>query len=220
MAPAPTLYGKGHQLRASGNRPIRSLHGGHLCLDYLNTVSDHMTLTGDDDLSPGYVNVVDWFWQAGVLTEDDTARLLRAASREPREAAAVRKRVIAFRAALYAIVHALTLGGDPETDALDLFNSELRDANQHGYFAANGPHLAWRWQGEARLDRILWPIGQAAVDLLTSERIQKVKQCEAPACQAFFLDKSKNGSRRFCSAAGCGTTERVRRFRERHKSSV
>ena len=220
MAPAPTLYGKGHQLREAGRRPIRSRRGGHLCLDYLNTVSDHFSPTGEDDLSPGYVNVVDWFWQAGVLTDHDTARLVRAASKEPREAAAVRKRAIAFREALYAIVNALTLGGEPEKDSLDLFNKELRDANQHGWFAANGLHLAWQWRDEPRLDRILWPIGQSAVDLLTSERFRKVKQCEAEDCQAYFLDNSKNESRRFCSATRCGTADRVRRFRERHKSGT
>ncbi len=220
MAPAPTLYGKGQHPREPGSRLIRPLHGGHLGLDYLNTVSDHMSLTGDDDFSPGYVNVVEWCWQAGVLTDEDTARLLRAASKEPREAAAVRKRVIAFREALYAIVHTFTLDGEPATDSLDLFNNELRNANQYGYFAANGPHLAWQWRDEPRLDRILWPIGQSAVELLTSERLHKVKQCQAEHCQTYFLDNSKNGSRRFCSAAGCGTADRVRRFRERRKSNA
>ncbi len=216
MAPAPTLYGRNHQLRESGNRATRPLRGGILCLDYTNTASDHLGLPGEDDLSPGYVNIVDWFRQAGVLTEDDAARLLRAAGKEPREAAAVRKRAIALREALYAIVLAFTSGAEPAADALDLFNREHGVALGHGGFVPNGTSLAWHWQGGSQLDRMLWPVCQSAAALLSGGQLVKVKQCEAQTCQAFFLDGSKNGSRRFCSATGCGTATRVRRFRERH----
>ncbi len=216
MAPAPTLYGRGHQLRESGNRTIRPLHGGILCLDFINTASDHTGLPAEDDLSPGYVNIVDWFWQAGVLTEDDAARLLRAASKEPREAAAVRKRAVALREALYAILLAVKSGGEPAADSLDLFNREHGAALGHGGLAPNGTSLAWQWQAGSQLDRMLWPVCESAAALLSGGQLVKVKQCAAPTCQAFFLDGSKNGSRRFCSAATCGTADRVRRFRERH----
>lgn len=216
MAPAPTLYGRGHQLRETGNRATRQMYGGILCLDFLNTVSDHTGLPGEDDLSPGYVNIVDWFRQAGVLTEDDADRLLRAAGKEPREAAAVRKRAIALREALYAIVLAFRSGAEPAADALDLFNREHGAALGHGSFVPHGPSLGWQWQGGSLLDRMLWPACQSAAALLSGDQLAKVKQCEATDCQAFFLDGSKNGSRRFCSAAGCGTATRVRRFRERH----
>lgn len=197
---------------------MRPLYGGVLCLDYINTAADHTALPGEDDLSPGYVNIVDWSGQASILTEDDATRLLRAASKDPREAAAVRKRAIALREALYAIVLAFTSGGEPAADSLDLFNREHGVALPHGGFVPNGTSLAWQWRGGSHLDRMLWPVCESAAALLSSGQLAKVKQCEAPTCQAFFLDGSKNGSRRFCSAAGCGTATRVRRFRERHNS--
>ncbi len=217
MSPAPTLYSQGHQLRESGDRAIRPLHGGILCLDFINTASDHTGPAGKDDLSPGYATIVDWFWQAGVLTEDDTTRLLRAASKEPRDAAAVRKRAVALREALYDLVVALTTGREVSAASLDLFNQEHGAALRHGHFAVNGTFLAWEWPGGSQLERVLWPVCESAADLLGGERLRKMKQCEAPGCQAFFLDGSKNDSRRFCSAAACGTADRVRRFRERHK---
>lgn len=214
--PAPTLYGKAVLPRETNGRPLRPLRGGNLCLDFVNTTSDHADHTGDDDFSPGYVNLVDWCLHAGLLGKDEAARLLRVAGKEPREAAAVRRRASALREALFEIVRSLTSGGEPSPESLDLFNREHGEALRHGQFVPHGPGLEWRWQTGPHLDRMLWPLCQAAA-LLGGGQLAKVKQCEAPACQAFFLDGSKNGSRRFCSAAGCGTAIRVRRFRERHK---
>jgi predicted RNA-binding Zn ribbon-like protein len=219
MPTAPTLYGRGHQPRETGNRPIRPLRGGHLCLDFINTVSDHNGLPAEDDLSPGYVNLVEWARRAGALADEETTRLLRTASREPRDAAAVRKRAIALREALFGIVLALTAGEQPAAGALDLLDGELRDAARHGRFVPAGSRLTWQWATDAQLDRILWPVCEAAVSLLTGDGLDRVRQCEAPGCQGFFLDRSKNGSRRFCSTTRCGTADRVRRFRERQKPS-
>lgn len=217
MAPAPTLYGRGHQPRESGDQPLQLLRAGDLFLDYVNTTSDHIELPAEDDFSPGYINIVDWCRYAGVIDEGEAARLRRAAAKEPREAAAVRKRACALREALYDIVLSLTSGGKPSTAALDLFNAEHRQALDHGRFVPGAMSLEWHWQNGADLDRMLWPVCQSAAALLGSNRLDKVRQCAAPSCQAFFLDRSKNGSRQFCSAAGCGTATRVRRFRLRRQ---
>lgn len=215
--PAPTLYGKGDLPREVSRRQFRPLRGGNLCLDFVNTVSDHEAPPGDDDLSPGYVNVIDWCRHAGLFGEDEAARLPRTAGKEPREAAAVRKRVVTLRESLYEILVALTSGREPEAKSLDVLNQEHRDALGQGQFVPAGPNLQWHWPTGPNLDRLLWPICQSAALLLSGDQLARVKQCEAPACQAFFLDGSKNGSRRFCSAATCGTADRVRRFRERRK---
>ncbi len=215
--PAPTLYGKEALPRETRHRTLRPLHGGSLCLDFVNTVSDHSDLTADDDFSPGYVNIVDWCRHAAMFGEDEATRLLRTAGKEPREAASVRKRAVALRESLYGIILSLTSGQEPSSASLDVFNGEHQDALSHGRFVPAGPKLEWQWPSGPHLDRLLWPICQSAEVVLTGNWLARVRQCEAPACQAFFLDASKNGSRRFCSAATCGTADRVRRFRERRK---
>lgn len=190
-----------------------------MCLDYVNTASDHSGHAAEDDLAPGYVNLVSWCAQSGVLDDDDARRLLRAAAKDPREAAAVRKRAAALRTALYEVVRALMNGASPAPEALDTFNREHHHALAFGDFVAEGPRLAWRWQDGPSLDRMLWPICHSAAQLLGGDDGASVRQCAAPACQNLFLDASKNGSRRYCSPATCGTADRVRRFRERRKSS-
>ena len=54
---------------------------------------------------------------------------------------------------------------------------------------------------------------EAAVALLVSDRMLRVKAC--PACGWFFLDVSKNQSRRWCSMDSCGAVAKARRYYQR-----
>ena len=66
------------------------------------------------------------------------------------------------------------------------------------------------WRGRDP-DRPLWPIAVAAVDLLRSDRLDRVKQCDN--CPWLFVDRSRNGSRRWCSMDECGVHVKMRRYR-------
>jgi predicted RNA-binding Zn ribbon-like protein len=70
----------------------------------------------------------------------------------------------------------------------------------------------WVWTGRDP-DRPLWPIAVAAVDLLRSDRLARVKQCAN--CTWLFVDRSRNGSRRWCSMDECGAHTKMRRYRAR-----
>jgi predicted RNA-binding Zn ribbon-like protein len=59
-----------------------------------------------------------------------------------------------------------------------------------------------------------WRIVEAAVVLLTSAQLERVKAC--PNCGWFFLDTSKNRSRRWCSMAMCGTNAKAHAYYWRH----
>ena len=67
--------------------------------------------------------------------------------------------------------------------------------------------------GRAHPDRPLWPIAVAAVDLLRSDRLARLKLCGN--CSWLFLDRSRNGSRRWCSMDECGVHTKMRRYRAR-----
>ena len=57
---------------------------------------------------------------------------------------------------------------------------------------------------------------ESAVELLTSERIARVKSC--PSCGWFFLDVTKNGSRRWCSMDMCGSSAKSRAYYWRNRA--
>ena len=62
-------------------------------------------------------------------------------------------------------------------------------------------------------------IAADAVSLLTGEATARLKRCPNDACHWFFLDTSRNGSRRWCAMADCGTKAKVRDYRARHAAS-
>jgi predicted RNA-binding Zn ribbon-like protein len=77
----------------------------------------------------------------------------------------------------------------------------------------SGGAFRWTWDADADLERPIWPIVHAAIELLTAGPLDRVKACAL--CQYLFIDRSKNRSRRWCSMAACGTTEKMRRYTAR-----
>ena len=43
----------------------------------------------------------------------------------------------------------------------------------------------------------------------------RLRRCEAPGCDAVFVDLSKNRSRRYCDTGNCGNRQHVAAYRER-----
>ncbi|WP_372443637.1 CGNR zinc finger domain-containing protein [Nucisporomicrobium flavum] len=56
----------------------------------------------------------------------------------------------------------------------------------------------------------LRPVVHAAVQLLTTGALDRIKRCGG--CRFLFSDESKNRSRRWCSMDDCGTAEKSRRY--------
>jgi predicted RNA-binding Zn ribbon-like protein len=83
--------------------------------------------------------------------------------------------------------------------------------------APQGQRLTWIDGGRAGLlDDALWAVARSAADLLISETtLAHLRECAAETCGWLFLDRSKNGSRRWCDMKVCGNRAKVRRFRRR-----
>ncbi|WP_435106203.1 CGNR zinc finger domain-containing protein [Arhodomonas sp. AD133] len=64
--------------------------------------------------------------------------------------------------------------------------------------------------------RPAWEAASAYLDLI-AEHPSRIKRCEHPDCILYFLDTSKNGSRRWCSMQTCGNRAKARRFQDRSR---
>jgi predicted RNA-binding Zn ribbon-like protein len=78
--------------------------------------------------------------------------------------------------------------------------------------------IALGWEESDALDVMLWPITRSAVELLTSDELDRVKQCGR--CDWLFLDKSRNRSRRWCSMDACGNRIKMARRYKREKQDT
>jgi predicted RNA-binding Zn ribbon-like protein len=60
----------------------------------------------------------------------------------------------------------------------------------------------------------------AVAGLLASEELALVGRCANEPCGWLFVDLTRSHTRRWCSSAGCGNSERARRHYARHRDHV
>ena len=78
-----------------------------------------------------------------------------------------------------------------------------------------GWHLHVTGHDAALQHRIAAQAGFAFADLVRTGEAGRLRDCEAPGCQAVFVDLSKNRSRRYCDTGNCGNRQHVAAYRER-----
>ena len=62
----------------------------------------------------------------------------------------------------------------------------------------------------------------AAVELLRTVELRQLRACpiEEGGCGFLFLDRSRNGSRRWCAMEDCGTQAKIRKLSERRRATT
>jgi predicted RNA-binding Zn ribbon-like protein len=185
------------------------LVGGNLALDFVNTRVGPPGATPDDDVLTGHPELIDWSVYAGDLTEAEAAGLRRRARADAAGADAAFRRALRIRDDLDGIFQALAAGRGPEPALLARLRDDEADALAHARLDRDGG-FAWTWRDDHSLARPLRPVVHAAVGLLTTATMERLKRCEA--CSFVFHDESKNRSRRWCSMEDCGAAEKMRRY--------
>ncbi len=81
--------------------------------------------------------------------------------------------------------------------------------------------LGWDWAADDRaLDGVIWSVAHSAAELLTSERLDRVRECAESRCGWLFLDASRNRSRQWCDMKVCGNRAKARRHHARKKATA
>lgn len=217
-----------------------TLVGGHPALDLVNTLERGVPLDGEaphDYLSDPSA-LLRWTVRIGLISDAEAERVRRAWRQDPGAAHAGLAAVRDIREALHL---ALLAAIPPENGgtAGDLVGRDGGDSVAAGA-ALVGLHE--RWSGAAAratlvLDRGERPqarlvygtvaammipdrIAEAALDVLLTADLTRVRRCPVAegGCGWLFLDQSRNGSRRWCRMADCGTTAKARRLTERRRA--
>lgn len=196
------------------------LIGGELCLDFVNTVGNHKGEEPDEHLTTFDALVV-WSEHVGILTHR-RARALRAESaRQPAQAQRILHSAIELRESLYRLFSAVAGRRPAESQDVNTLNDHLSRAMPHVRIIKDADGFQWDWdRPEDALDQMLWPVARSAADLLTSDRLVSVRECEGDDCGWLFVDTSKNHSRRWCSMGDCGNRAKVSRFYQRRREAA
>ncbi len=192
---------------------------GSLCLDFANTLSWRDSDRQHDWLS-SYANLVEWGRMVGIVSDETANTLHREAAHDPVQADKVLKGAVELREAIYRIFSAIAAGSSPQAADVNALNDVLADALTHLRIFFEAERFAWDWIGsDGALDRMLWPVARSAADLLTSEELNRVGECQGDGCGWLFMDMSRNRSRRWCDMGDCGNRAKARRFYLRKKES-
>ena len=172
--------------------------GGHLALDFANTVDDP---EGPEryDHAGTYAELLGWSVRIGVLTPDGAAeRSMRQVStlssaRLPRRAHALRRILIGAFDEIVMINSGEPAGRErpvPLARWADL-RPFVADATAHAELVRDDSMYQLTWPETCQPDAMLWPIALAALELLTSPQLSRIEE-GAPGCPWLFLDQSKN----------------------------
>ncbi|MGI5522444.1 CGNR zinc finger domain-containing protein [Micromonospora sp. CA-259024] len=185
------------------------LVGGNLALDFINTRAGPPVGPPDDDVLTGYPELVAWGAYAGALSEPEAEALRRLSLDDPGGAHAAFTRSLRIRDDLDEVFRTVAAGQSPSTSVLARLRDDEADALGHARLD-RGSTFRWTWQDDQTLARPLRPVVHAAVQLLTTGALDRIKGCGG--CRFLFNDESKNRSRRWCSMDDCGTSEKIRRY--------
>jgi predicted RNA-binding Zn ribbon-like protein len=191
------------------------LIGGHPALDFINTVRD-WTVPEPHDYLGKFADAIRFGEAAGLLAREDALRLRR---RTPQvELGRLRE----LRALLRRIFRKRLSGEAPGSADLGELSAELIEAARATRLtvAPGACRSLIPIRREITVERagdalLRLRIAEESVALLVSDAMLRVKSC--PACGWFFLDVSKNRSRRWCSMDTCGAVVKARRYYRRLK---
>lgn len=190
-----------------------------LCLDFANALRRRLA-AHPLELLGGYRDIVAWSRRHGVLTEREARALVRAAKGRPEEAAAVHRRAIRLREAIYRIFSAVARAGPPGAEDLTVLNATLGWGLARLRIVRKGEGFTWEVSTEREsLERPIWPVARSAADLLATGDLPAVRSCAGHKCAWLFLDESRNKSRRWCDMRVCGNRAKARRHYERQRST-
>jgi predicted RNA-binding Zn ribbon-like protein len=194
--------------------------GGDPAIDLVNTV-DWTSRGPEQDRLTNYQRLIEWAQGAEILPQRAAAALRARAKAHPREAASAHKAAVQARAVLGELFGMLARNESPG-EVLSEFNRLLAEALDHLRVLPSGEkrqrdrglQLRWDQLGES-LESVLWPVIWSAASLLVSDESTQIRICGGPDCGWMYVDRSRNGLRRWCQMETCGTREKTRRRYER-----
>jgi predicted RNA-binding Zn ribbon-like protein len=191
---------------------------GALCLDFVNTVGSHTSFAPAEKLRE-VADLVRWAHEARIVDRQGAQELLSFSESHPHEASGILERARAFRESLFRIFAALNRQERPNDIDLTALNETLRSFPIHLQVRLQGQEFSCRREmvqsGDARL---LAPVAWSAADLLASDQVHQVRQCASATCGWFFVDTTKNHSRRWCMMSDCGSLAKAKRYYQRKKT--
>lgn len=193
--------------------------GEQLCLDFVNTLGNHLNKNMYRDYLTSYSTFVQWSQKVEIINTDEADFFLKESNKKSLEANDIFKRVIELRESFFRILLAVISNNVPEQKDIDVLNKEIEHVLPFSELQYTGNTFVWnRIMEPKQLDWMLSIIVNDITELLTSDKLDRLKICCDDHCGWIFLDMSKNRSRRWCSMKECGNRAKARQHYHKTKA--
>ena len=187
--------------------------GGHPALDLVNTVAWRHDPARIVDRLPDGAALVTWAAFVGVVDEERAAAFTAELRDDPEGDRRITARVRRARERLHQVLAPMAVGDEPAAPDVSALHRGLQGAIGRADVVTAMPlelstGLRSVWELPDELDLTTWR-------LLRDEDSSRLRQCRDDDCGWLFLDRTKNGSRVWCSSADCGNRTRARRHYQR-----
>ena len=185
--------------------------GGHLFLDFVNTVDDEGK-TRSVNAIPDWTVALQWGVAATLLSSSEAGRLARC-SNDP-AAIGELKRLIEFRETAWIELSHIAANRPASEENLSRLSKSMRWALAHSILE---PHKrSFRWSpspDKLGLQLVRARLALALLELTMDPDISRLKECGR--CTGLFLDRGRGRGRRWCRMTTCGNRAKIERFRSK-----
>ncbi|MDE1903515.1 MAG: ABATE domain-containing protein [Alphaproteobacteria bacterium] len=182
-----------------------------LCLVFANSRSWRPSDQPVEKLH-SFADLMAWCRTAKSLDPASADQLRLWAQHNARVAAHLFDEAIATRETIYRLFSATADNAQPAVADVETLNRLL--ARTPGRVAVTLAAAGNRWRlppAAPAVASLLAPVIWSAGDLLTGERLARVRLCANDKCRWLFLDDSKAGTRRWCAMRSCGNRAKAHR---------
>ena len=183
--------------------------GSHPVTDFANT---QFTPSGEvKELLNTYEDILVWFQKAGLeIPKEKISETSRQYYFEE---------ILAYREVIKQSFHKFTTSQKPMKTLMQTTNTILQKGDvspeisltEEGYTLSLIPKAT-------SCNQLLVRLAIETARLLDGTQLSHLKKCGNHTCSLFFIDTSKNHSRRWCSMEVCGNRHKVNTFQKRKKS--
>ncbi len=188
-------------------------------LDLVNTLDWRFRPSGSEELLNDYADLLRFSEQSGLMTPSEVRKFaIGDPARKKRILSSTKK----LRECLASILYAIVDGQAPAIDSVKTLSAFARTIRRSEDLAWCDSRLRWKTNRDRTNvpDAPFRKLASAALDLVTSEEINKLSACSNPECRWLFLDGSKNNGRRWCDMKLCGNRIKARRYRGRQRAAA
>ena len=194
----------------------RDLIGGHRAIDFANTISGWGD--GDEDWLVNYEGFAHWARLAELIDEAEYKKAITAAARNPHMSDRIFAEMDELRFAFVRLLHALKAGSPAKAEDMAVINDWIRRSAEVFRLRQIARTFQQDWADNVPvMQKPLLAAARAVGRFLAAGSFDSLKICPGHNCAWFFVDRSKNHSRRWCDMTVCGNLAKARRFQGRRR---